>query len=546
MTEAKRTFRPLILRRPSGQSTSGATFTPELSAAAADRLGALAQVVAGVVALMGAIAYLTNAPSAIGQGWRLAACVADIAVSFGLYAGVATRRFDPRHALRAGVVYQPLHAFLASLVFYSMTQVQGVAVRGWTPVSVWIVLYPLIVPSRPSRVWITSLATAAMDPLTLWINVKAAATSWPSPSETAQLFFPTALACVLAPIAATIVYSLTAEVKRAREMGAYRLVEKLGQGGMGEVWRAEHRMLARSAAIKLIRRSALGGGEGGGNQSVEVVKRFAREAQATARLRSPHTVAVYDYGVADDGTFHYVMELLDGFSLHTLVERFGPAEPERVVHMLRQVCHSLAEAHAAGLVHRDIKPANLFACRLGLEVDFVKVLDFGLVKLHGPQARGAEALTVEGAFTGTPAFMPPEVALGAQRVDGRADIYALGCVAYWLLTGTQIFAGGTAMQMVLDHIRTDPEPPSRRTDQPVPEALEALVMRCLAKKPADRPATVEALLHELDALRLAEAWTSERARAWWSEHHLDAAPEEDLPEVDLLSAHSTRAAILRA
>ncbi|HEU4701385.1 MAG TPA: serine/threonine-protein kinase, partial [Conexibacter sp.] len=478
MTEAKRTFRPLILRRPSGQSSAGATFTPELTSAAADRLGALAQVVAGVVALMGAIAYLTGAPSAIGQGWRLAACVADIVVSFGLYAGVATRRLEPARALRAGVVYQPFHALLASLVFYSMTQVQGVAVRGWTPVAVWIVLYPLIVPSRPSRVWVASLVTAAMDPLSLWINVKAAGTRWPSPAETAQLFFPTVLACILAPIAAPIVYSLTAEVKRAREMGAYRLVEKLGQGGMGEVWRAEHRMLARSAAIKLIRPSALGVGEG--SQSVEVVKRFEREAQATARLRSPHTIAVYDYGVADDGTFHYVMELLEGFSLHTLVERFGPVEPARVVHMLRQACHSLAEAHAAGLVHRDIKPANMFACRLGLEVDFVKVLDFGLVKLQGPQARGAQALTVEGAFTGTPAFMPPEIALGAERVDGRADIYALGCVAYWLLTGTQLFAGGTPMQVVLDHIRTDPEPPSRRTDQPIPEALEQLVMRCLA------------------------------------------------------------------
>jgi serine/threonine protein kinase len=310
-------------------------------------------------------------------------------------------------------------------------------------------------------------------------------------------------------------------------------VAKLGQGGMGEVWRAEHRMLARAAAIKLIRPGALGAGEG--SQSIEIVKRFEREAQATARLRSPHTIAVYDYGVAEDGTFHYVMELLEGFSLQALVDRFGPVPPERAVHMLRQACHSLAEAHAAGLVHRDIKPANLFACRLGLEVDFVKVLDFGLVKLQGPQQTGAEALTVEGAFTGTPAFMPPEVALGATLIDGRADIYALGCVAYWLLTGTQVFPGGTALQMVLEHIRTEPERPSSRTDQAIPEALERLVMRCLEKKPAARPATVAELSSELAALDLEGRWTPERARGWWDVHDADAIDtEEDLPSAPSL------------
>ena len=174
---------------------------------------------------------------------------------------------------------------------------------------------------------------------------------------------------------------------------------------------------------------------------MELAKRFEREAQATATLRSPHTIVVYDYGVAADGTFHYVMELLDGYSLQTLVARFGPLPPERAVHMLIQACHSLAEAHAAGMVHRDIKPANLFACRLGLEVDFVKVLDFGLVKTQWPRTHGGEDLTKEGAFTGTPAFMPPEVALGTHTVDGQTDLYALGCVAYWLLTGQKVFPG---------------------------------------------------------------------------------------------------------
>ena len=194
--------------------------------------------------------------------------------------------------------------------------------------------------------------------------------------------------------------------------------------------------------------------------------------------------------------------------------------------LLRQACHSLAEAHAAGLVHRDVKPANLFVCRLGLDVDFVKVLDFGLVKMQGPSAEGAEALTLEGSFTGTPAFMPPEVALGTDPVDGRADIYALGCVAYWLLTGEVVFERGNAMQVIVDHIRTPPVPPSLRARQDVPEELERIVLRCLAKDPAARPASAAELSRELAALGLEASWTDERARAWWADH-LPAAGDSD-------------------
>ena len=339
-------------------------------------------------------------------------------------------------------------------------------------------------------------------------------------------------ACILTPIAARIVYGLTVEVRKAREMGSYRLVEKLGQGGMGEVWRAEHRMLARGAAIKLIRPVALGAAEG-----TEMVKRFEREARATAALRSPHTIEVYDYGVSEDGTFHYVMELLEGFSLQTLVERFGPVAPERVVGMLRQACHSLAEAHAAGLVHRDVKPANMFVCQLGLDVDFVKVLDFGLVKRRGPQTRGEEALTVAGAVTGTPAFMPPEIALGAEPIDGRADLYALGCVAYWLLTGKRVFESGSGMQMVVDHIRTPATPPSKRGGPPIPAALEEIVMRCLEKDPAARPPSAVALSLALKGLDLEGQWTEERAQAWWRAHP-PQGPEK--PPAPTLGADDSR------
>jgi serine/threonine-protein kinase len=461
---------------------------------------------------------------------RLGLIAADVALSLGLYAAIKRGWLTARSALDVGLVYAVAHALLSSVHFHAMTQVPGGAVRGWTPVAVWAMLYPLIVPPGPGRVWPLTLATVVTDPLGLWVNVVAGA-PWPSPTALGQMFLPTALVCFLSPIGARIVYGMAVEVRRAREMGSYRLVEKLGQGGMGEVWRAQHRMLARGAAIKLIRPATLGAGSP--DQARELLKRFEREAQATAALRSPHTVALYDYGVAADGTFHYVMELLEGFSLQALVGRFGPMPPERAVSLLRQACHSLAEAHAAGLVHRDIKPANLFVCRLGLDVDFVKVLDFGLVKLRARDAAADESLTAQGALTGTPAFMPPELALGSESIDGRADIYALGCVAYWLLTGKRVFAGGNAMQMVVDHVRSLPQPPSRRTSQVIPDGLERIVLRCLEKDPGLRPAGVEELSAELGALGIEGRWSVERARDWWR-----ANPPEDrdgstsLPEID--------------
>jgi serine/threonine-protein kinase len=482
-----------------------------------------------VATVLGTVAQLAGQGAALGPRVRLALIAADVLLSFGLYAAIARQWVTARRALSFGFAYQVAHAFLISVVFHALTLTPGAVVRGWTSVAVWTVLYPLIVPSRPGRVWFASLATALMDPIGLWVNLAAGAPV-PSASEIAQRLFPTVFACILAPIAARIVYGLTVEVHQAREMGRYRLVEKLGEGGMGEVWRAEHRMLARGAAIKLIR-PVLGGVAGA--PETEMAKRFEREARATAALRSPHTIEVYDYGVAADGTFHYVMELLEGFSLQTLVERFGPVPPERAVGLLRQACHSLAEAHASGLVHRDVKPANMFVCQLGLDVDFVKVLDFGLVKRRGPQARGEEALTVAGAFTGTPAFMPPEIALGAERIDGRADIYALGCVAYWLLTGQRVFESGSAMQVVVDHIRTPVVPPSRRGGPSIPPALEEIVLRCLEKDPGTRPPGAASLSLELKALDLEGQWTEERAQAWWRAHPPTGPEKPAAPTLDV-------------
>jgi serine/threonine-protein kinase len=321
----------------------------------------------------------------------------------------------------------------------------------------------------------------------------------------------------MAYVGARVVYYLGTEVKRARELGSYRLEEKLGEGGMGEVWRARHRMLSRPAAIKLIRPSSAGDGRAG--VSDEAVRRFQREAEVIARLRSPHTVELFDFGIAADGAFYYVMELLDGLDADSLLRRFGPIPAERAIYLLRQVCHSLSEAQSCGLVHRDIKPANIFLCRYGEEYDFVKVLDFGIVGAVRDPAATSPVHTQENAVHGTPLFMAPEQALGT-AVDGRADIYATGCVAYWLLTGQFVFTAETQMGLLLQHAQAPPLPPSARTDMPIPTALDDLVLSCLAKDPAKRPQSARELSLRLAEVEGASAWTQDRAREWWVTHQL--------------------------
>jgi transcriptional regulator with AAA-type ATPase domain len=303
-------------------------------------------------------------------------------------------------------------------------------------------------------------------------------------------------------------------------VGSYRLISRLGFGGMGEVWRATHRLLARPAAVKLIRQQVEPG-----EAHEQLVRRFEREAQVTARLRSPHTVQLYDFGVNDTGTFYYVMELLQGLDLQNIVNRFGPQVPERVIEILRQTCRSLAEAHEHGLVHRDIKPANLFVARLGNEYDYVKVLDFGIVKdqpgQEGHDTQGSTLLSAPNLLKGTPAFMAPEVFLGEQPTDGRADLYSLACTAYWALTGRLVFQANSPAQMLLHHVQTPPPLPSEISELPFPRDLEIVLMQCLEKDPAKRPSSALELETMLNRVRCQEPWSEVRARAWWETH----APE---------------------
>lgn len=345
--------------------------------------------------------------------------------------------------------------------------------------------------------------------------------------------------------------------REAQELGSYHLEECLGKGGMGEVWRARHRLLARDAAIKLIRLDAHSG-------VGDARERFRREARALAKLRSRNTIEIFDYGEADDGTFFFVMELLDGLDWESLVAKGGSQTPGRTVRLLMQACRSLAEAHDAGLVHRDIKPANLFICRAADEVDLVKVLDFGLVRalaesptsaepdLRGDASPGANErpaprqVTLDGKIIGTPDYIAPEQALG-EPVDGRADLYALGCVAHWLLTGRRLFEGKDAMEVLKAHV-LDPAPPlSEHAPGSVPKELEALVASLVEKDPARRPRHARELFDRLAAIERGltknEAWTDERARAWWAEHHVgrDARGASSLPAQKVLRVKDERA-----
>jgi serine/threonine-protein kinase len=437
-----------------------------------------------------------------------------IVVSVALFLYTQWHACDCQLSLDLGLLYEVALAFGIGLVNQWTPDTTGLS---W--IVVVILLHPMIVPNTPGRIVAAALVAASMDPLGLLIAGLRGETM-PSFAMATWAFLPNYICAFLAVMAARIFTRLGEQVQDARELGSYRLGKVLGRGGMGEIYEAKHRMLRRPAAVKLIRHDTL---HRGGESAETVIARFKREAHAAASLHSPHTIALYDFGVTNDGNFYYVMEFLRGIDLERLVEEFGPLPEARVVHLLAQACDSLAEAHAHGLVHRDIKPANLYTCRVGIEPDFVKVLDFGLVKTTSQATEDQTKLTAAEFTTGTPAYMPPELALG-DDVDPRADIYSIGCVAYWLLTGNIVFEGDTPMKVMLAHINEAPERPSVVTETRISPALEEIVLSCLAKERADRPATAR----ELSALLLASIggtpWTTLDAERWWSTNLPDFGP----------------------
>jgi eukaryotic-like serine/threonine-protein kinase len=507
---------------PDGSASNGrgvlSGFPTDLLSRAAGRLRVVALLYAFVFFMGGifpALLFPNDRARFLGSFAQWGPGVIGIMIGLLVAFVIRSERFPVSAVMNLGLLFEVVSSYAIAAAEFGDPQSLELQ-RGWLGLSwvaVWVVLFTVVVPTTPRRALATALASVSAVPVTIGLMMATGYTSLRV--EPAMFFiglvFPYLLVVSMAYVGARVVYQLGTEVKRARELGSYRLEEKLGEGGMGEVWRARHRMLARPAAIKLIRRSEENGRAG---VSDEAARRFEREAQVIARLRSPHTVELFDFGRAEDGAFYYVMELLDGLDADSLVRRFGTIPPERAIYLLRQVCHSLSEAQSCGLVHRDIKPANIFLCRYGEEYDFVKVLDFGIVGSVRNAGDPAGLHTAENKVRGTPAFIAPEQAMGTE-VDGRADIYATGCLAYWFLTGQLVFTAETPMALLMHHAKTAPAPPSSRTDKPIPRALDDLVLSCLAKDPADRPQSARELSLLLGEVDGASAWTQARASKWW-------------------------------
>ena len=373
-----------------------------------------------------------------------------------------------------------------------------------------VMIYGIFVPNTWKRGAIVMVSIAVIPYLVLALQ------SWWAPSVARLLAQEKSLSPIPLPLIAAlvgtygtyIINSARREAFKTRQFGQYQLREKLGSGGMGEVYKAEHVLLKRPCAMKLIKPES--------EADVTALERFETEVKATAKLTHPNTIEIYDYGHTEDGTFYYVMELLPGLSLEDLAEGFGPLSPARVVYLMRQICGALQEAHSVGLIHRDIKPANIFVSQRGGVFDVAKLLDFGLVKEQTAEP-GSETVSSRGSFSGTPLYMSPEQALAYEGVDGRADIYALGAVTYYLLTGKPPLAGKNVIQLLAAHASAEVAPPSTLVAN-VPDDLERVVLRCLEKKADDRFSDAASLAKALDRCACATDWTAEAAATWWREN----------------------------
>jgi serine/threonine-protein kinase len=378
-----------------------------------------------------------------------------------------------------------------------------------------LMLRAIFVPSEPRRTMLTSLPAGAAPVITGWLgrerliappNHLFGAGEDYAVHVLVGIGLWGAAAVALAGVTSRVIYGLVEQVREARQLGQYTLEDKIGEGGMGEVYRARHALLRRPTAIKLLSSA---------RADEKLLRRFEQEVQLTSQLSHPNVIAIYDFGRTPDGVFYYAMELLDGWDLERLVHEHGPLSAERTVYLLTQACGALAEAHEVGLIHRDVKPANLIACMRGGLHDFVKVLDFGLVKqLSGTDS--SPGLTGANVVTGTPHFMAPEAIRSPDSIDARADVYALGAVAYFLLTGGTVFEAESLVEVCSHHLHTKPVPPSERAGRELPPELDALVLACLAKDAGDRPQSAADLARRLAAVPLERRWTEQDARAWWA------------------------------
>lgn len=507
---------PADIRKQRGRTRE---LPPDLLREASLRLGIMSLLGAVLWILgvtLGHVAARSLYPNS--SRWRQlditdAAGVLSVIVSLGLYAFIRRRDRDPKFILNLGLAYMVYIALAIAAIFhigdFPATRIVYPEIS-W--VAAVVLIFAAIVPTPPGKMLIVGLIAVSMNPVAMIIAKTRGVWDFGPWTRVFVMHYPDYILVGVAAVISHVVTQLGHKVSKARALGSYQLGELLGRGGMGEVYKATHRMLARPAAIKLIRPEMLGGIDA--EAAKLAVTRFRREAEAAANLRSQHTVELYDFGVTNDETLYLVMEFLEGMDLETLVQETGPVPAGRVIFILRQVCESLDEAHNLGLVHRDIKPANIHVGRVGLRHDFVKVLDFGLVKEVASRSTEQSLATIPGQMAlGTPAYMAPEMALG-ESVDGRADIYAVGCVAYYLLTGKLVFEAEKAFQVIAKHLQSAPIPPSQRTDRPIPPELERLALKCLAKDPAQRPQSAAHLAEALSWIP-AGAWTEADAKKWW-------------------------------
>ncbi len=449
-----------------------------------------------------------------------------LVVALGAISGLLCRRCEiPMARLRAvelTVFGLSAAFFLAMQYFILLDQCSEIArirqqhtecteVRATMPGGMWLLLvftYALFIPNTWRRAAAVIASIAAMPILLVVVMMLV----YPEVREVLGWKEATSFPLMMIVAAVTGLFgvdtigSLRRQAYEARQLGQYRLKRRIGAGGMGEVFLAEHQLLKRPCVVKLIRPDKAG--------DEKVLMRFQREVRATAKLTHWNTVDIFDYGVTEDGTFYYVMEYLSGMSLGELVERFGPMPPERVIYLLGQACDALREAHAAGMIHRDIKPGNIFVARRGGVYDVAKLLDFGLVKPLMDKEEDSLALTAEGSITGSPLFMSPEQAVGDTSPDARSDIYSLGAVGYYLLAGRPPFTGDRPVKVMIAHVRDEVVPPSKHNPA-IPADLEQVILKCLAKQPQDRYADVPSLGQALEACESAHGWNRVRAAEWW-------------------------------
>ncbi len=496
-------------------------FSDEIAGLLRTRLQSAALVLGAVLALTLAASIFSEAVPLIGV---------RLLIVLGLAGAFVALQGRPRYSLLQlrGFEILVFGAVVAQLLLMMWTRMAAfgetgdsvsiVAAKhmyyaGW---ALLVLTYGILMPNNWTRALAVLLPTALV-PLVLvqWMRLQNPAVAAALEADRVSSFVAAPLlAVMIAVLASYTIHQVRREAFSAKQLGQYVLKKKLGSGGMGEVFRAEHQLLKRPCAVKLIKPQKAA--------DEAALLAFEREVQATARLTHWNSVEVYDYGRAEDGTFYYVMELLPGLSLEELVRYHGPLPPERAVHLLRQVCKALREAHAKGLIHRDIKPANIFAAERGGVYDVAKLLDFGLVRQRdSAPSRKDEAAT--GRFSGSPLYMCPEQATSYDRLDARSDIYSLGAVAYFLVTGTPPFSGDTVREMISAH-KSRPLRPPTELNPAVPQDLELVINRCLAKSPADRFPNADSLEWALAACGCANRWSEEDAAAWWRKNGSGRAP----------------------